>query len=114
MKPLRTDTTTQPKPRRSLTHARYWSDLYCLWRFCGKQACRRSRTCKGAPRMCFRALPLVPPDALAFMQAFDDGLSEWLSFDEVMERNEDAWAAVEDWHELVMSTLPDSEKGSAD
>lgn len=108
------NTTTKPKPRRSLTYARYWSDLYCLWRFCGKPVCRRSHACKGDTRGCFRALPLVPPDALSFIRGFEECHDEGLSFDEMMERNEEEWAALEDWQELVMSTLPESKAWSED
>lgn len=103
-----TNTDTKRSTRRSLIHARQWSDLYCLWRLCGKHACRRSHACKGDTRACFRALPLVPPEALLFMKGFDEGHDEGLSFDEMLERNEEEWAALKDWQELVMSTLPES------
>lgn len=108
--PRQTKADTQPKPRLTAhTAARWIADLYCLWRFCGKPACRRGQACKGDVRTCLRALPLVPPEALLFLKGFDDGQAEWLSFDEMMARNEEEWAAVEDWQELVMSTLPESE-----
>ena len=110
-----TQTTTQPTPSFTVQQtARWLADLYCLWRFCGTRACRRKRACKGNLRACFRGLPLVPPEALAFLKGFDEGQSEGLSFDEMMERNEDGWEALRDWQELVRSTLPESNVWSED
>lgn len=109
--PRRTKAKTKTKPDLTLALTRQWSDLYCLWRFCGTQACRRGRACKSDVRGCFRALPLVPPEALAFLKGFDEGQSEGLSFDEMMARNEEEWAALEDWQELVMATVPESDTG---
>lgn len=108
---------TKPRSKRSprLTidgAARRLSDIYCLWRFCGTRACRRGQACHGDARVCLRALPLVPPDALAFAKGFDEGLNEGLSFDEMMDRNDVEWAAVEDWCDRVQSTLPDSDTRS--
>jgi len=100
------------RSKRQLTQstaARRLSDLYCLWRLCGTQACRRSRECKGDARSCFLALPLVPKDALAFLQAFDEGQADSLSFDEMMALNADEWDAVNAWRERVASTLPNAE-----
>ena len=97
------------KADRLTTAARRLSDLYCLWRFCSTQACRRSSECKGDARSCFLALPLVPKEALAFLQAFDEGLSDGLSFDKMIELNADEWDAVNAWRERVASTLPGAE-----
>ena len=105
---------TKPKPSPSLTLTRQWSDLYCLWRFCGTRACRRGRACSGNVRGCFVGLPLVPPEALAFMLGFEDGQNEGLSFDDMMARNEDEWEALEDWQHRVMSSLPESDVWSED
>ena len=104
--PLQCETQT-PARLSTRANARLLSDLFCLWRLCGKHACRRAHVCKGEPRACLRALPLVPPEALLFLKGFDQGRDEWLSFDEMMARNEEEWAALEDWRELVMSTLPE-------
>ena len=106
--PHRTKAKTKTKPDLTL-HARQWSDLYCLWRFCGTRACRRGRACQGDVRGCFLGLPLVPPEALAFLLGFDEGHREDLSFDEMMARNEDEWEALEEWQERVMSSLPESD-----
>jgi hypothetical protein len=89
----------KPKPKARLTlysAARGLADLYCLWRFCGNRACRRGQACSGEPRGCLHALPLVPPEALLFAKGFDDGQRDFLSFDEMMARNEEEWAAVEE------------------
>jgi hypothetical protein len=99
------DTQRPARASRRAT-ARWIADLYCLWRLCGKSACRRARACKCDTRSCLRALPLVPPEALLFLKGFDEARVEWLSFDEMMARNEEEWAAVEEWQELVMTTLP--------
>jgi hypothetical protein len=92
-------------PRGSARDAGRWlSDLYCLWRCCGKRACRRARACCGSGRTCLQALPLVPAEALDFLEGYDEGLREGLSFDEMMARNEEEWQAIEDWRAVVMST----------
>ncbi|ARQ01508.1 hypothetical protein [Pseudorhodoplanes sinuspersici] len=103
-----------PRTKRRLTlhtAARRLSDLYCLWRFCGTRACRRRKACKGDPRTCMPALSLVPPEALAFLEGFDEGQAEGLTFDEMMARNEDEWAALEAWHKRVMSKATESDIG---
>ena len=101
----------KPNPRVTLhTAARCLADLYCLWRFCGNRACRRGQACSGDPRSCLQALPLVPPDALLFAKGFDNGQRDFLSFDEMMARNEDEWAALEDWRDLVLATSPAQEE----
>lgn len=87
--------------------ARGISDLFCLWRCCGKPGCRRARACRGDARSCLTALPLVTTDAVAFLKAMDEGRG-WLSFDELIARHEDEWAAVEQWRERVLSTLPEN------
>ena len=107
---VRQNAKPKPKPRLTIdTAARRLADLYCLWRFCGKQACRRGHACKGDVRACYAALPLVPPEARDFLIGFDEGQNEVLSFDEMMERNEEAWGALEEWQELVKSSLPEGE-----
>jgi hypothetical protein len=100
-------------PRLSVRDtARLTSDLFCLWRICGKPLCRRAHACRGDTRSgirkCLRALPLVPPEALLFLKAMDEERG-WLSFDELLQKHEEEWQAVEDWRELVMSTLPESD-----
>lgn len=100
---------TKPKPKSIDTAARWLADIYCLWRFCGKRACRRGHACTGDVRACYPALSLVPPEARDFLIGFDEGQKEGLLFDEMMARNEEEWAAVEAWQELVMSTLPGGE-----
>lgn len=101
--------TQQSPPRLSLREsARLVSDLYCLWRMCGKPLCRRARACRGDARKCLNALPLVPPDALAFLKAMDENRG-WLSFEAMLEQHEDEWQAVEDWRESVMASLPESD-----
>ena len=100
----------QTKTRISTRETARWiADLFCLWRLCGKRACRRAHACRGDARACLRALPLVPPEALLFLKGFDEGRNQGLSFDEMMARNEDEWAVVEEWRELVMSTLPEND-----
>ena len=100
---------TQQPPRLSTREtARRIADMFCLWRCCGKQTCRRTHSCRGDACKCLRALPLVPPDALLFLKAMDEGRG-WLSFDELLEKHEEEWSAVEDWRKLVMSTLPESD-----
>jgi len=101
---------TRRKPRLTLDGAaRRLSDIYCLWRFCGTRACRRSQTCRGDARVCLRALPLVSPEALEFLHGFDEGLTDGLTFDEMMANNDVEWAAVEDWCARVQATLPERE-----
>ncbi len=106
---------TEPKSPSRLSmreSARDIADLFCLWRVCGKPACRRAHACRAASwnnvRKCLRGLPLVPPDALLFLKAMDEGRG-WLSFDELLQRHEEEWQAVEDWREIVMSSLPESD-----
>jgi hypothetical protein len=101
---LQTQYTRRLSTRES---ARLIADLFCLWRLCAKPGCRRARACRGDARACLTGLPLVPPEALLFLKAMDEGRG-FLSFDEMMERHEEEWAAVEDWCELVKSTLPES------
>jgi hypothetical protein len=31
---------------------RFAADRGCLWRLCGRRACRRTRSCRGDPRVC--------------------------------------------------------------
>lgn len=92
--------------------AHLMSDMFCLWRCCAKPGCRRAQACRGDTRndmrKCLRALALVPPDALLFLKAMDESRG-WLSFDELMQKHEDEWAAVEDWREVVMASLPESD-----
>jgi hypothetical protein len=100
---------TQYTPRLSTREsARLIADLMCLWRLCGKPICRRARACRGDARSCLAGLPLVPPEALLFLKAMDDDRG-FFSFAEMMERHEEEWAAVEEWQELVKSTLPESQ-----
>lgn len=99
---------TRSHPRPTIADAARWlAELYCLWRFCGKHACLRARACRGDTRACMKNLPLVPAEALDFVAGYDDGQAEGLSFDEMMEANEDAWSAVEDWRARVMATVSD-------
>ena len=100
--------TIQTSPRLTTREsARRIADLYCLWRACGKPGCRRARACRGDARLCLTALPLVSLDALLFLKAMDENRG-FLSFDEMMQRHEEEWAAVEEWRELVLSTLPEN------
>jgi hypothetical protein len=97
---------TQPPRLSTRETARHIADLYCLWRCCGKPACRRARACRGNARACLTALPLVPPDALCFLKRMDDARG-WVSFEEMMRGSEEEWQAVEEWREIVMSSLPE-------
>jgi hypothetical protein len=100
---------TRYTPRLSIREsARLIADMFCLWRLCAKPSCRRARACRGDARGCLTGLPLVPPEALLFLKAMDDDRG-FFTYDEMMARHEEEWAAVEDWRELVMSTLPESE-----
>jgi hypothetical protein len=104
--PLQTESKTDTK--LSLREsARLIADLFCLWRLCAKPSCRRARACRGDARSCLTGLPLVPPEALLFLKGMDEARG-FFTFPEMMARNEEEWAAVEDWRELVMSTLPES------
>ena len=53
------------------------------------------------------ALPLVPPDALYFLKRMDEARG-WASFEEMMHKSEEEWQAVEEWREIVMSSLPEN------
>jgi hypothetical protein len=99
--------TQQPSRLTVRETARHISDLYCLWRCCGKPACRRARACRGDARACLTALPLVPPDAVLFLKAMDQARG-FFSFEEMMARNEETWQAVEEWREIVLSSLPEN------
>ena len=48
--------------------ARRLSDLFCLWRLCGKPGCRRAQACRGGVHRCLGALSLVPEEAYAWFQ----------------------------------------------
>jgi hypothetical protein len=98
---------TQPPRLSTRETARRISDLFCLWRCCGKPVCRRARACRGDARSCLTALPLVPPDAVLFLKAMDEARG-FFSFEELMARNEEKWEAVEEWRGIVMSSLPES------
>lgn len=94
-------------PRLTLLQAaRRVADLYCLWRLCGKPGCRRAQACRGAVHRCLPSLSLVPVEALDFLESYEHGMRQGLTFEEVMARNEDAWQSMEDWRSLVLSTLP--------
>ena len=67
-----TEPQASTKTLSTRANARLLSELFCLWRLCGKPACRRAHACKGDPRACLRALPLVPPEALLFLKGFDE------------------------------------------
>ncbi len=65
-----------PPPRpRSATSIRRDPDnlvpiatLLCIWRLCGRAACHKSRTCRGAPSECLEACaPLVPEAACGWI-----------------------------------------------
>ena len=111
--PRQTKPNSKRRPRLTIDGAaRRLSDIYCLWRFCGTRACRRGQACRGDARVCLRALPLVSPDALEFLEGFDEGLTDGLTFDEMMANNDMEWAAVEAWHARVQSTLAESDTQS--
>ena len=99
--------TQQPPRLTARETARCIADLFCLWRCCGKPACRRSRACRGDARACLTALPLVPLDAVCFLKRMDDARG-WASFEEMMRESEEEWKAVEEWREIVMSSLPET------
>jgi hypothetical protein len=84
---------------------RWCADMLCLWNLCGKPACRRRRTCSGAPRECLaRYAPLVPQDAREGVKQMLNGLQLQLGYDEVREDAPDEVAAVEDWNARALAS----------
>ena len=89
------------------THAtpRWVSELYCLWRLCPRTACRRRHACRSDTLACQTGLALVPPDALAFMAAFEDARDDKLTFDEMIDVCAEELAALERWRAQVEMSL---------
>ncbi len=82
--------TTQDKSVAGKPHMRVelrcWSDLFCLWRLCGKPACRRARACHGDARSCFsREIHLLPEGVRAWFDGLAEMQTEGLPFDDAME-----------------------------
>lgn len=104
---MTTQTEIESPPRLTLHEsARRLSDLFCLWRLCGKPGCRRAQACRGGGHRCLGALSLVPAEAFDFAEAYDRGLREGLSFEEMMARSEAEWEALQEWCEAVTASLP--------
>ena len=62
------------KPLTDHESKRLIADLYCIWRLCGRAACRKARTCRGTPEDCLkRCMPLVPEDARMWVVALMEG-----------------------------------------
>ena len=84
--PARKPALTEQESRRLI------ADLYCIWRLCGRAACRKVRTCRGTPEDCLkRCMPLVPEDARMWVIAL-------MEHKELGDPFEHAWAVVP--HEL--------------
>ena len=99
-------TAASEEMTRAIAYARWRADLYCLWRLCGKRSCLRSRACRCDPRHCLPSLLLVPPEAQDFIIGFEDAFQQGVSFDAMMDDHEAEWAALMEWRELVLHTLP--------
>lgn len=92
---------TSPRPPEARSPARGFSDLHCLWRFCGRRACTRARACRSEPAHCLPFLMLVPIEARAFLNHWDDALREGLTFEEMMDEHAEEWQALMQWRDLV-------------
>lgn len=90
----------------ALTPALRWTaDTLCLWSLCGKSACRRSRTCSGAPRDCLaRYAPLVPDEAREVVKLMLDGMRGGLSYHDLCDAAPGEFVALEEWEELVRNS----------
>lgn len=87
------------------SHARWLSDLHCLWCFCGQSACRRARACRRDVHKCLPALALVPVEAREFIFGWDEALAQGLGFDEMMQERAGEWQTLMRWRELVASAV---------
>jgi hypothetical protein len=76
-------------------------ELYCLWRLCGRSACRRAQACRGNVERCGRGLALVPQAALDFLPAFEAAREQELSFEEMIDVCGDELYALERWRGQV-------------
>jgi hypothetical protein len=103
-----TDTPTPPRTPTAKSPARGFSDLHCLWRFCGRRRCLRARACRSDPSHCLYFMRLVPVEAREFIQHWDDALREGLTFEEMMEEHAEQWQMLTQWQALVASTLPEN------
>jgi hypothetical protein len=88
-----------------LVTARWISDLYALWRMCPQRACRHAKSCRRDPRMCHYGMALVPPEARDFLDGFDEGIANWLPFHAMMDRNGEAFDALDAWRSAVSTSL---------
>lgn len=87
---------------------RWVSDMHCLWRYCEKRSCQRTRACGGEIKHCLHFMPLVPFEAREFMLAWDGAQADGLSFEEVKEEYAEEWQTLLAWREMVHDTLPEN------
>jgi hypothetical protein len=85
--------------------ARWISDLYGLWRACPHAGCRRAKACRNDPRDCEPGMALVPPDALAFLEAMEEAHGDRLSYDEMIEVCSEELATLERWRDQVARSM---------
>jgi hypothetical protein len=99
------DSSPDTDPRAHAAEAvafRYMSNCLHLPMLCRGAACRRTRKCKGDPRICLsRYRLLVPEDARAWMRIALDGQREGRDFDELRAEHPDEFEAIVYWHEVL-------------
>jgi len=84
---------------------RNWGDMLCLWRLCGRAACRRAQRCRGEAPVCFpRNFPLLPEGVRAWFGGIAQAQEDGLTFEQAIEWLDSNWAgdAYHDWCEMVM------------
>ena len=85
---------------------RNWGDMLCLWRLCGRAACRRAQRCRGEAPVCFpRNFPLLPEGVRAWFGGIAQAQEDGLTFEQAIEWLDSHWAgdAYHDWCEMALT-----------
>jgi hypothetical protein len=65
--------------------SRGWATVLCLWRLCGKAACRRALRCRGDGNTCFQLnFPLLPADVQDWLAELDELNAQGVAFEQAM------------------------------
>jgi hypothetical protein len=102
------DAATPMQPAARSADLRAWADFLCIWRFCDRTACRRSRRCRGQACACFpRYSPLLPDSVKTWLKLLGDAQAQRLTYEQALARIENTpeSAAIGDRHLAVGASL---------